>query len=63
MAKFYNWLNDFKKFTPYLVLNTKEKKKIVYNDPKNLYNKLLSIYYDDYINISDKEKGNGWKIC
>ena len=55
MAKFYNWLNEFKKFTPRTV-NTREKKKTVYNNAKNLFNKLLSIYYVDYINIPDEEK-------
>ena len=55
MAKFYNWLNEFKKFTPRTV-NTREKKKTVYNNVKNLFNKLLSIYYVDYINIPDEEK-------
>ena len=28
----------------------------MYNNAKNLFNKLLSIYYVDYINIPDEEK-------
>ena len=43
MNKFKNQLNEFKKF-------------IVYNTAKNLYKKLLNIYYNDYNNITDKEK-------
>ena len=30
--------------------------KTLYNNAKNLFNKLLSIYYIDYINIPDEEK-------
>ena len=30
--------------------------KTVYKNTKNLFNNLLSIYYNDYINILDKEK-------
>ena len=30
--------------------------KTVYNNAKHLFNKLLSIYYIDYINITDEEK-------
>ena len=55
LVKFYNQFNKFKKFTPRTV-NTKEKKKTVYNNAKNLFNKLLSIYYSDCLNIPDKEK-------
>ena len=28
----------------------------MYNDAKKLYSKLLSIYYDDYDNVTDEEK-------
>ena len=40
-------------------LNSKykrERKKTVYSTAKTLFNKLLSIYCIDYINITDEEK-------
>ena len=37
-------------------MKTKAKKKTVYNNAKKLYSKLLSIYYDDYNDITDEEK-------
>ena len=55
LARFYNKLNEFQKFTSRTV-NTKETKKIVYNNAKNLFNKLLSIYCNDYNNTPDEEK-------
>ena len=55
LVKFYNRLNEFKKFTPQAVI-AKEKKKTVYNNAKNLFNKLLNIYYIDYVNIPYKGK-------
>ena len=55
LAKSYNRLNEFKKFTPRTV-NTKEKKKTAYNNARNLFDKLLCIYYNDYINIPNEEK-------
>ena len=53
--KNHNRLNDFKEFT-HQAVNTRAKKKIVYNNAKNIFNKLLSICYNDYINITDQEK-------
>ena len=35
---------------------TKYKKKIVYHNAIKLYNTLLSIYFNDYDNITDQEK-------
>ena len=35
------------------------KTKIVYNNALNLYNKLISIYFNDYINIT-YEKRKRW---
>ena len=46
LAKFYNRLNESKKFTP-PTKNTKEKKRAVYDYAKTLFNRLLSIYYTD----------------
>ena len=40
--KNHNRLNDLKKFTDQAE-NTRAKKKIVYNNAKNVFNKLLSI--------------------
>ena len=60
MAKFYNRLNESKKFTPQTV-NAKEKKNMVYSNVKNLFNKLLSIDYKDHINIPNEEK-TGWNL-
>ena len=37
-------------------MKLKSKKRTVYNDAKKLYSKLLSIYYDDYDNVTDEEK-------
>ena len=61
-AKFYNRLNEFKKFTLRTV-NRKKKMKTVYNNAKHLFNKLLSIYYIDYINITDEEKEKMAEKC
>ena len=35
---------------------TNVKKRTVYNNAKTLYSKLLTIYYDDYNDITDEEK-------
>ena len=37
-------------------LKKKTKRKIVYNNVLNLYNKLLSIYFNDYTNITNEKK-------
>ena len=37
-------------------MNTKTKKKIVYNNVIKLYNILLSIYFNDYNNTTNEEK-------
>ena len=55
LTKFYNGLNEFKKFT-FRTVNTKEEMKTVYKNAKNLFNNLLSIFYNDYIDIPDEEK-------
>ena len=55
LALFKQQLEEFKKFTPQKV-KTKAKKKIVYNNTKNLYIIQLSIYYNDYNYITDEEK-------
>ena len=49
----YHRLNEFKKFTPQTV-KMKTKTKIVYNTALNLYNKLLSIYFNYYNNITNE---------
>ena len=46
-------LEEFKKF---MFEKAKAKKKIVYYNAKKLYSKLLSIYYDDYSDITDEQK-------
>ena len=51
----YYRLNKFKKFTPQAV-KTKTKNNIVYNNALNLYNKLLSIYFSDYNDITNEKK-------
>ena len=50
-TSFYHHLNEFKKFTCQIV-KTKMKKKILYNNALNLYIELLSIYFNDYNNIT-----------
>ena len=45
LAKFYNRLHEFKKFTPQAA-NTKEKKKTIYNNGKNSFHRLQNIYYN-----------------
>ena len=37
-------------------MKTQNNKKIVYNNARKLYSKLLSIYYNDYDDITNKEK-------
>ena len=53
LVPFKERLEEFKKFAP---RKAKAKKKIVYNNTKNLYSILLSIYYNDYNYITDEEK-------
>ena len=55
MSLFKQELKGFKKFTPRTV-KTKKKRKIAYKSAKELYRKLLSIYHNDYNDISDEEK-------
>ena len=52
LAPFKQRMEEFKKFTPGKA-KTKAKKK---NNAKKLYSILLSIYYNDYNDITDKEK-------
>ena len=37
--------------------NKNEKKKIVHNNSRRIYSTLLNIYYNDYKNTPDEEKG------
>ena len=53
LVPFKERLEEFKKFAP---RKAKAKKKIVYDNTKNLYSILLSIYYNDYNYITDEEK-------
>ena len=55
MAPFKQRLEEFEKFTP-RKLKTKAKNRTVYNNVRNIYYKLLSIYYDDYKDNTDEEK-------
>ena len=55
LTPFKQRLKWFKKFTPRTV-KTQNNKKIVYNNARKLYSKLLSIYYNDYDDITNKEK-------
>ena len=55
LTLFKQRLKEFKKFTPRTV-KTKKNKKIVYNNARKLYSKLLSIYYNDYNDVTDEEK-------
>ena len=55
MAPFKQRLKEFNKFTPGKS-KTKTKKRTVYNNAKKLFNKLLSIYYNDYNVVTDEEK-------
>ena len=55
LTPFEQRLEEFNQFTPQKS-KTKVKKKTVSNNTKKLYNKLLSIYYDDYNDITDEEK-------
>ena len=57
-SPFKQRLKEFENFTPRTV-KTKENNKIVYNNARELYSKLLSIYYNDYNGITDDEK-KGW---
>ena len=57
-SPFKQRLKEFENFTPRTV-KTKENNKIVYNNARELYSKLLSIYYNDYTDITDDEK-KGW---
>ena len=57
-SPFKQRLKEFENFTPRTV-KTKENNKIVYNNARELYSKLLSIYYNDYNDITDDEK-KGW---
>ena len=53
LVPFKERLEEFKKFAP---RKAKAKKKIMYDNTKNLYSILLSIYYNDYNYITDEEK-------
>ena len=50
-----NSLSEFRNFAS-RTEKTKIKKKIVYNNSINLYNTLLTIYFNQYNNIANKEK-------
>ena len=53
--RFKKRLGEFKNFIPGKS-KTKAKKRIVYNNAKRLYNRLIISYYDDYNEIADEEK-------
>ena len=55
LAPFKQRLEEIKKFTLGKA-KTKEKKTIAYNNAKKLYSILLSIYYNDYNDMTDEEK-------
>ena len=55
MLPFYQGLKEFKKFNLWTV-KTKTKKKIVYKNARKLYDKLLSICFNDYNNTANGEK-------
>ena len=55
LAPFKQQMEEFEKITPGKA-KTKAKKKIVYNNAKKLYIILISIYYNDYNDITDEEK-------
>ena len=57
LAPFKQRLEEFKQFTPEKA-EIKDKKKIAYHNAIKLYNTLLSIYFNDYNNISDEKKEN-----
>ena len=48
-------MKEFTKFNPRTV-KTKSNMKIVYKNARELYSKLLSIYYNDDNDITDEEK-------
>ena len=55
LLSFYHWLNDFRNFALLTVKTTMKKKRVCKNST-NLYNKLLTIYFNDYKYIKDKKK-------
>ena len=55
LSSFYHRLIGFRSIMP-RTEETKNKKKIVYKNAVNLYNKLLAIYFKDYNSIADEEK-------
>ena len=55
LSSFYHRLIEFRIIAP-RTGETKIKKKIVYKNAVNLYNKLLAIYFKDYNSIADEEK-------
>ena len=55
LISFYHQLNDFRYLAP-RTAKTKMKKKIVYKNTTSLYNKLLTIYFNDYKYIINKKK-------
>ena len=55
LTPFKQRLTEFEKVTPPTV-KTKNNKKIVFKNARELYSKLRSIYYNDYNDITDEEK-------
>ena len=55
LSSFYHRLIEFRIIAA-RTGETKIKKKIVYKNAVNLYNKLLAIYFKDYNSIADEEK-------
>ena len=55
LTLFKQGFKEFEKVTPQ-TMKTKKSKKVVYKNARELYSKLLSIYYNDYNDIKDEEK-------
>ena len=55
LLPFYHRLNEFRNVAPQTE-KAKIKKNIVYNNAVSLYNTLLTIYFNQYNNITNKEK-------
>ena len=55
LVPLYWWLKEFEKITTWAA-KTKTKKEIVYNNATKLFNILLSIYFNDCCNTTNKGK-------
>ena len=57
LISFYHRLNEISSLVPQTE-KTKIKKELVYKNAINLYNKLLSIYFNEYDSIKNEIKGD-----